>query len=214
MTFDIHRSLVDEEGEINYDAATKFEEELVDLFADSPEAEPVLAMYGCLEWADCLLSSARTYERIPITTMDWEDLEVMLLDVFPCKILCEPSDALAIVTELRAFFGFLHREFALPNADVCAGLLDDELTRQLELALSNPENYGLAKMMVIAGTKAGFDMTSEEGIAAFVEAYNQSLPRMPVRPPLLRLSSSLTRSERNKKKAARKARRNNRRKSR
>ena len=74
-----------------------------------------------------------------------------------------------------------------------------------------------AGSMSPAGMRAGFDMTSQEGLAAFTRVYNARLAAFPVGPALSAFPSSpfpRTRAERNKRKAQRRAKRANRKKKR
>ncbi|WP_437588996.1 hypothetical protein [Sorangium sp. So ce1000] len=215
MMFDIHRPLTNEHGELDEDVAGEFEAELMQRFADSPEATPILERTGDLGWAGSVLEYGRIYEGVTVTTMGKRELSRVLLDVFPRKVSCEPSSAPEIVEELRSFWSFVRREFGLLNADECLAILDEEMSRTMERELADPRNFGMAKSFMMGGMAAGFDMTTEEGMGAFMRAYNTSLPaaaRGPapapgrLRPP--------TQAERNKKKAQRKAQRVSRRKSR
>jgi hypothetical protein len=211
VTFDIHRRLTNEHGEIDEVAAEEFEAQLMERFAESPEAKPILERTGAVGWAGSVLEHGRRYEGVTLTTMGKRDLLSILLDVFPRKVSCEPSAAPEIVEEMRAFWLFLHREFGLPNAAECLAVLDDKMARTMERELADPRNFGMAKSLVMRGMAAGFDMTTEEGMGAFMLAYNASLPAAALGPapsPVqLRLS---TQAERNKKKAQRASRRKSR----
>lgn len=216
MTFNIHRPLTNKHGELDDDVAAEFEAELVQRFAESPEAEPILERTGDLGWAGAVLEYGRIYEGITVTTMGRRELACVLLDVFPRKVSCEPLSAPEIVEELRAFWSFVRREFGLPNADECLAVLDDKMARTMERELADPRNFGMAKSFVMRGMAAGFDMATQEGMDAFMRAYNASLtaaapghfsaPGRLRRPP--------TQAEKNKKKAQRKAQRISRRKGR
>jgi hypothetical protein len=51
--------------------------------------------------------------------------------------------------------------------------------------MQNPANFGMAKSFVMLGRARGFDMTTEEGLLAFTEAYTSDLsasapPSLPV----------------------------------
>jgi hypothetical protein len=213
MAFDIHRSLTNKHGEIDEAAAEEFEAGLMERFADSPEAKPILKRTGDVGWAASVLRYGRIYEGVTVTTMGERELSRVLLDVFPRKVSCEPSSAPKIVEELRAFWSFVRREFGVQNADECLAVLDDEIARTMERELANPRNFGMAKSFVMGGMAAGFDMTTQEGTDAFMRAYNANLLAAGVRPApapgRLRLP---TQAEKNKKKAQRKAQRASRRK--
>ena len=49
------------------------------------------------------------------------------------------------------------------------------MVARLETELSDTSNYGMAKSMIMSGHKAGYDMSSEAGLAEFMMAYNRSL---------------------------------------
>jgi hypothetical protein len=215
MTFDIHRPLTNKHGELDEDVAGEFEAELLQRFADSPEAKPILERTGDLGWAGSVLEYGRIYEGVTVTTMGKRELSRVLLDVFPRKVSCEPSSAPEIVEELRSFWSFVRREFGLENADECLATLDDEMGRTMEREFANPRNFGMAKSFVMGGLTAGFDMTTEEGMGAFMRAYNASLPAAALGPASApgRLRPP-TQAEKNKKKVQRKAQRASRRKSR
>jgi hypothetical protein len=215
MAFDIHRSVTDEHGEIDEAAAEEFETGLMERFADSPEARPILEHTGDVGWAGSVLRYGRIYEGVTVTTMGKRELSRVLLDVFPRKVSCEPSSAPEIVEELRAFWSFVRREFGLQNADECLAVLDDEMARSMERELANPRNFGMAKSFVMGGMAAGFDMTTQEGTDAFMRAYNANLLATGVGPaPAHGRLRPPTQAEKNKKKAQRKAQRASRRKGR
>ncbi|WP_437763429.1 hypothetical protein WMF27_41030 [Sorangium sp. So ce281] len=147
--------------------------------------------------------------------MGKRELSRVLLDVFPRKVSCEPSSAPEIVEELRAFWSFARREFGLPNADECLAILNEEMSRTMERELADSRNFGMAKSFVMGGMAAGFDMTTEEGMGAFMRVYNTSLPAVARGPaPAPERLRPPTQTGRNKKKAQRKAQRVSRRKSR
>lgn len=220
MTFDIHRALTIEPGEIDERAADELECELVKLFAESPEAQPIIERDGSVGWAKSMLEYGRIYEGATVATMSGRDVSRILLGTFPRKVSCEPSVAPQVVEELRAFWSFLRRELSLKNADECIAVLDDEMARKMERELADPRNYGMAKSFVMAGMAAGFDMTSEEGMAAFTSLYNATNPLAAARtlasptPVPSSVPRPLTKAEKNKKKAQRRAQRTDRRKNR
>jgi hypothetical protein len=224
MTFDVHQSLVDEQGEIDEAAAKIYETELLMLFATSFEARPVIARNGGIGWVHLMMQLARTHLGVTVPTMEKDDLSFILLDTFPEKISCDPEDANAIVEELRAFWAYVGREFGLANAADCASVLDDTLTEAMTDALANPENFGLAKAFIMAGKAAGFDMNDREEIDEWWRVYTEARAAMEDEEPA-QVPPAPTPAERNlrnlrarawhfKKKAERRASRTSRRKNR
>ncbi len=172
MDFDVHQSLVDEQGEIDEAAAKIYEAELMTRFAESPEARPLVEQG--VGWARLLMALARTHLGATVPTMEEDDLSFILLDTFPEKVSCEPEDAEAIVAELRAFWAFLGRAFGLENAPRCAAMLDRTLAEAMAGALANPENFGLAKAFVMAGKAAGYDMANQEEVEEWWRVYTEA----------------------------------------
>jgi hypothetical protein len=137
---------------------------LMEAFVESPEAEAFEEQYGEVGWAYHFIEFGLSYVGETPATMTVRGANELLYEVFPRKMSVEPEAATEIVAELRAFWRFLHRQYALPRA---AKILEDTLghgaEKRLERELSNPANYGMAKSFFMMGQKLGFDMTTEEG---------------------------------------------------
>ncbi len=88
----------------------------------------------------------------------------------------EAEQAASIVWELTMFWEYLNRVFELPHAkSIIEWLKTDGMAANLEAELSDSTNFGLAKSIFMSGKNAGYDMTSEKGMAEFIAAYNLSL---------------------------------------
>lgn len=225
MDFDVHQSLVDAQGEIDEAAAKIYEAELLERFAASPEARALAERGEGVVWARLMMALARTHLGATVPNMEADDLSFILLDTFPEKVSCDPEDAKAIVTELRAFWAFVGREFGLTNAARCAALLDRALAEAMAGALANPENFGLAKAFVMAGKAAGFDMSDQDEVEEWWRVYTEARAALDDPPPAPPAPPAPTPADRNlrnlrvraahfKKKAERRARRTSRRKNR
>lgn len=103
------------------------------------------------------------------------DLEEVIYDLFPRKVITERGDGAEIIQELRAFWRFLQRVYQLPQARLMLARLTPQATRRLERELQEPTNFGMAKSFVLMGKEAGFDMESPEGMQAWVQAYNATV---------------------------------------
>jgi hypothetical protein len=54
----------------------------------------------------------------------------------------------------------------------------------LKEEMNNPDNFGMAKSFMTLGQQMGFDMTSEEGINQWAEAFNTGVaPSLALSPP-------------------------------
>jgi hypothetical protein len=159
--------------------------------------------------------------------MSRRNFEEVVFELFPRKVSTGAESAEAIIAELKAFWEFLRRAYHLNNAGAILATLTPTAAKRLEQELADPANYGMAKSFFMKGMELGFDMTSQEGMDAFMLYYNTHLVgTMP--PPamdfpgflddegLLPLGPGLPRGKRQelrkKKKAQRQAKKRNRRK--
>lgn len=95
----------------------------------------------------------------------------MLYEWMPRKFSCDPEYFEQFPRILGAFFLYLEDQGALPEAKRFHRLARVAETRLPKLA-ANPENWGMAKSFTNAGQEAGFDMTTQEGMNAFMLYFN------------------------------------------
>ena len=158
------------------DAEQAYYERAGDLFSKSDEAAEVVERFGNLGWFRLLLEFALHYRSEVVDAMTLASVDQFVFEYMPRKVTCEPSSADSIVFELTMFWEYLNRVYELPAAhSIIEWLEQGHLVTKLESELSAPANFGMAKSMLMAGKKAGYDMTSEKGLAEFMTAYNQSL---------------------------------------
>lgn len=176
MAFDIHR--LDDLDDFDEELTTAYDDELLDLFVASPEGQAFAKTHpGLGFWASRLLEYGRTYTT-NLTEMDEGDVEELLTDVFPRKIsLSAPEEADDGIPEMIAFWEYLEREYKLPNAGDILRYLRSVKPAQFRAWMNDSERFGMAKSLFSLGQSAGFDMTSEEGSAAFMNHYNDNLAR-------------------------------------
>ena len=179
MAFDIHAAVFDEDGTYLEEPATRYEADLMDQFAASPEGRALTEQGTELGWAGVLVHYAIRYPGVTPPTMTPSDLEEVVYDLFPRKVVTEPGDGAEIIQELRAFWQFLHRAYHLPRAPQMLALLTPQAARRLERKLQDPRKFGVGKSFVLLGQEAGFDMESPEDMRAWVEVYNATVaPRL------------------------------------
>jgi len=196
--------------EMDEDARRELEDELLNRFADSPEAKAVSDVGACR----FIMDFAASYFGATVATLRPPDLREIVFEIIPRKVMIEASEASAIIAEARAFYMFLKREFGLKQADGCLRVLDGDATKKLEAALTDSSKFGMAKSLFAGGREAGFDMSSKEGIEAWMRAMEgRPLPdSFPLSPFALPPSAprGATRAKKDKRKAVRKARKKNR----
>src|SRR5574341_497856 len=115
MAFDIYR-LDDEDYE--EDEFYDYQEELVKLFANSPEGQArAQEDPGMAFWAQVLIDYGHSYTGATIPLMTDEDIEELLTDVFPRKVsLSAPEDADEALPARIALWEYLKRAYKLGNA--------------------------------------------------------------------------------------------------
>jgi hypothetical protein len=175
MSFNIYEAVFDEQGTYLEEKAVRYEEALMDQFAASPEGQAIKERGTELGWARALIHYAITYPGVTPPTMTTGDLEEVIYDLFPRKVITQRGDGAEIIAELRAFWRFLQRVYQLPQARQMLVRLTPQAARRLERELQEPTNFGMAKSFVLMGKEAGFDLESPEGMRAWVEAYNATV---------------------------------------
>lgn len=224
MVFDIHRRVFEKEsGQDVEQAAFQYREELLALFDTSVEGK-TLANEGIESagWADIMMDLGADYLRVTVAQMSVDDLRMILFELIPRKITAEADQASEAIRELQLFWTFLQREFHLENAATCLHLLEDAQTeRRLQEEMENPENFGMAKSLMMKGMQRGFDVTTQEGLDQWIAMYNAQLrvgtgTPVPLAPPILPLPVFGERSRRkttrnsSKRKMAKSSRKRNR----
>jgi hypothetical protein len=175
MSFDINEAVFDSKGAYQEEKAVRYEEALMNQFAASPEGQAIKERGTELGWARALIHYAITYPGVTPPAMTTGDLEEVVFDLFPRKVITERGDGAEIIQELQAFWRFLQRVYQLPQARQMLARLTPQAARRLERELQEPVNFGMAKSFVLMGQEAGFDMESPEGMRAWVEAYNATV---------------------------------------
>jgi hypothetical protein len=195
-----------EGDEIDDEQRRVLEDELMRHFVRSPEAIGLSNVQLCR----FILDFGASHFGATIATLEASELEEIIFEIIPEKVSIDSSEASAIIAANRAFYSFLKRELGLKQADACLRVLDGDAVEQLEAALSDSSNFGMAKSMFMRGREAGVDVGSKEGIERWLRGLSS--------PSILRPSGASPRSgnrvaaraKNKKRKAERKARRKNR----
>ena len=173
--FDIHQNLFDEDGESDEGEVEEYIDGLMNQFADSSEAEPIFKAGLRLGWAGSMMHYAFGHLGVAPTSMALAEFREVVYQIIPRKVSVEADRAEEIVTELRAFWSFLQRSYGLKNAAEILRDLDANAVERLHDELDDSTNFGMAKSIFGLGRQAGFDMTTQEGLAKFMLAYNSGL---------------------------------------
>ena len=211
--FDVDPDLFADGGELDEDAAEEYERELFRRFEASPEGQALVAAGTEIGSVRSIINYGLQYQGVTPARMTPAQLEELLFDVIPRKVMCEPEEAGAIVEETAAFFQFLAREHGIAGALRCGKVVAGAgAVNRLRRALADPTMWGMAKSLVMEGKQQGYDVGSKEGLAAWFAAHNASVGAPPPASPAVdrRRERRSVADRRNKRKAQRKARRRNR----
>jgi len=185
MAFDIHQKVFDRDGMILEKKASQYQDQLMQLFEQSPEGRALRGEGIEGSWANMLIDFGMHYLSVTPPQMTPRHLREILFELFPRKVSAPADEAPEIIRELQAFWQFLQREFQLENAAACLGILNDRAARELQRKMSDPATFGIAKSFVMMGMERGFDLSTEEGINEWMATYNAEIatgaaPRIPL----------------------------------
>jgi hypothetical protein len=134
-------------------------------------------------WIGTFIEMAYLYGEHKLPKMTKGDVQEVMEYILPRKLtLLDPSETDDAIDELVAFWTFMDREYQLRSAKAIIKYLrsiEDKFSRWM----FDPSRGGIAKNFMMQGVEAGYDMTSEEGVRAFQDEYNQNPPQMPMGMP-------------------------------
>jgi hypothetical protein len=134
-------------------------------------------------WIGTFIEMAYLYGEHKLPKMTKGDVQEVMEYILPRKItLLDPSDTDDAIDELVAFWTFIDREYKLRSAKAIIKYLrsiEDKFPRWM----FDPSRGGITKNFMMQGMEAGYDMTSEEGVRAFQQEYNQNPQPAPMGMP-------------------------------
>src|SRR6266480_2585205 len=172
MTFNIHQQVFDRDGMPQERKASQYQDQLLQLFEQSPEGQALWNEGVEPGWTSMVLDFGMNYLSVTPPQMSPDDVREILFDLIPRKVSAAADEAPGIIRELQAFWTFLQREFHLENAAACLKVLDEKAARELKKKMRDPSTFGIAKSFVMMGMERGFDLSSEEGINQWMATYN------------------------------------------
>jgi hypothetical protein len=175
MTFDIHQQIFDEDGQPLEQEAQDYQDQLVELFDQSPEGEAISNEGIERGWARLMMILGTNNLGVTPPQISAHDMHEILFDLIPRKISVPANEAPDIIREFQAFWRFMQREFHLENATACLNVLNEKAAQELEERMSNPANFGMTKSFIMMGMQRGFDMQSQESIDEWTRTYNAEL---------------------------------------
>lgn len=154
LTFDIRGNLRRADGSFDLELVDKYLVELVELFMASSEGAPVVrgeAEYAA--WSFTAMRYGVTLHAVSPVTMQPEHFYSVLFETFPEEVVAQPQEAGNIVREMAAFMEFLHREYALENAEACRQVLDARAAEELHQRMDESERYSSGKFVAMCALR-------------------------------------------------------------
>lgn len=169
-------------------------------FYASPEGQPfsdrAQARSGAMGYSYTFLTHAAA-RGASFETLTPTLVEDIVFEGFPRSVICRAEHAERVIHELRAFFRYVSG--SVPHADACLAVLDvEDAVSRLRMGLSNPRKFEKMKTLLMAGFELGYDVTTEEGVNAFLDSMDKK-----TRSPAPSLSKAERDAKRNKRKAQR-----------
>lgn len=161
---------------------------LIEAFSASPEGQALLAVqpddpeyFG--SWVDHLVYFGYVYLEVTLPKMQRDHVVTIVEGLFPQKLMLEdPEQARTAIPELIAFWQFMQREYKHRHSNKILAFLED-IEEEFPAIMNAPSNFGMVKSFMTAGLEAGFDMSTQAGLDAFQEHYNQQLAKTQSPPP-------------------------------
>lgn len=173
MSFDIYALDKLKDYDEDEEKLEAYQNGLHELFLESPEGLAQAEIDSEMGfWSYQSVYYAYAYIGVTPPQMETDNMEELLLEVFPRKIsVGSPDELTTAVPEIVAFWQFLQRVYQLPNARQILGFLQDIQPAFMD-AMQDPAYFGMAKSFFMQGQAAGFDMTDETQINQFMYLYN------------------------------------------
>ncbi len=125
-------------------------------------------------WAAMFAELAANFAGKTLGALAPDEVRELVFGYIPRSISVAADEAPAIVASIRALLAFAAREIGGYAPNRCLAQLPARSVEMLADELGNRANFGPAKQLIMQGIAAGYDMTSEAGVAAWVAAVNQS----------------------------------------
>ncbi len=172
MSFDVY--LLDQ---LDYEDAREqlydYSQALLEHFSESPEGKAYCQQtsdYGY--WITRLVEMGYIYAEVTLPQMTEQSVGEIVSDIFPRKItLLNRQDADPAIPELVALWTFLRREYQFLEAEEVIQYLEKNQAKFVDW-MFDPRRAGMAKSFMMGGQASGFDMTTEEGMRAYQQAFN------------------------------------------
>ncbi len=182
MKFDIHQ-YDHQEDELDEKHFAKYSKRLVKCFLGSEEGRAWLKIDPKAGgWVRCFLDYGYFHVGVFPTQMTRVEVEEILTELFPRKIVVTSKDETAeVISELLAFWRYMNREHQLPHAAAILKFLQ-KIEPKFHGIMNDSSRFGMGKSFVAMGSEMGFDMTDEADMQRFMLHYNEHIANTSAEP--------------------------------
>ncbi len=120
--------------------------------------------------ASVFLELGLRYLGVHVDNMRVSDAREILIELYPHKVSQLASESDQTIDELVAFWQFCDQVHHIANASKIAKKIG-HWREELREAMSNHQNFGLAKSLFLSGSEAGFDLKTETDARDFMERF-------------------------------------------
>src|SRR2546426_9088214 len=110
MAFNIQQQVFDRDGMLLEKKASLYQDQLMQLFEQSPEGQALWNEGMEPGWASMMMDFGIHYLSVTPPQMSPDNVREILFDIFPRKVSASADKAPEIIRELLAFWNFLQRE--------------------------------------------------------------------------------------------------------
>ncbi len=141
--------------EMDWDLHDALSTQLQERYLASPEAR---AIDTAASVSTLIMSFSFNYLNCTVATLNPADLEQILYDIIPRKVMMPASEAVNMIEDAQAFFSFLKRAYQSEHADRCLSILTDDAAPRMAAAMDNPSLFGMGKSVLSEGTGFPFNV--------------------------------------------------------
>ncbi|HEX4449441.1 MAG TPA: hypothetical protein VH143_01170 [Kofleriaceae bacterium] len=161
--------LITAKGEIDDARCQSYLAAVEQAFERAPESQGIEPT-----WAAMFTELAAQFAGKTLGQLSPDEVRELAFGYIPRKISVSVDEAPAIIASIRALLAFAAREIGGYAPNRCLAQLPARSVEMLADELGDSNNFGPAKQLIMQGIAAGYDMTSEAGVAAWVAAVNKS----------------------------------------
>lgn len=178
--------LVDDDGALDEEALDEYAETLLDELGRMPGVDD-----EHLRCADMLILQAGHAFGVPLLQTTPQVLHQLLFQYIPANVAIERDIAPFVIEAARHLMTLGAESLGIESAKAClASLAAPDLPTRLAGALADASRYSPAKAMIMQGIREGYDLTSERGVAAWVEELSRRAPPRTGKPGAKRKASA------------------------